>query len=272
MTSATAPRSAAPAPAPEVGFIGVGALSSALLQALARAWPEGRFHLSPRSSATSSALAQQYGARRHASNQAVADATTTLVIGVRPAQLAELARELRLTPEHQLLVLAAGTPLARLQALFAPARVTRVMTGLAVASGQSAIALYPAEPAAAALLAPACATLLSVDDEAQLDGVILAVCANAWWLDQLAALSDWMVQATDMPAEQATALLCANLADVATLLRQQPGSAPRDMARAIGTPGTFTAFGLDRLEQLHAHQAWTDTLTQVLARLRARAP
>lgn len=261
-----------PATAPEVGFVGVGALSAALLQALVRVWPQGLFHLSPRGSATSSALAQQYGATRHASNQAVADAAATLVIGVRPAQLRELARELRLTPNHHLLVLAAGSPLAQLQALFAPARVTRVMTGLAVASGQSAIALYPAEPAAAALLSPACSASLPLADETQLDGVILAVCANAWWLDQLAALSDWMVQATGMRAEQATALLSANMADVATLLRQQPGSTPRELALAIGTPGTFTAFGLDRLEQLQAHPAWTDTLTQVLARLRASAP
>lgn len=260
------------ATAPEVGFIGVGTLSSALLQALARTWPEGRFHLSPRGSATSDALARQYGARRHASNQAVADAAATLVIGVRPAQLPELAHELRLTPGHHLLVLAAGTPLAQLQALFAPARVTRVMTGLAVAGGQSAIGVFPPDASTSALLAPACAALLSLDDEAQLDGVILAVCANAWWLDQLATLSDWMVQATGMPDEQASALLSANMADVATLLRRQPKRTPRELARAIGTPGTFTAFGLEQLQQLQAHQAWADTLAQVMARLRPPTP
>ncbi len=168
-------------------------------------------------------------------------------------------------------MLAAGTPLAQLEKMFAPARVTRVMTGLAVASGRSAIALYPADPAAAKLLSPACTALLPLTEEAQLDGVILAVCANAWWLDQLSVLSTWMVQATGMPIEQATALLNANMADVATLLRQQPDKTPRELALAIGTPGTYTAFGLDRLQQLQAHQAWTDTLEEVLERLQPTA-
>jgi pyrroline-5-carboxylate reductase len=74
-----------PSTSPELGFIGVGALSSALLQALNRAWPSGRFHLSPRGALASGELSQQLGAKRHASNQAVADAAATLFIGVRPA-------------------------------------------------------------------------------------------------------------------------------------------------------------------------------------------
>lgn len=269
MTSPTAPPEATAAP--EVGFIGVGALSAALLQALARAWPEGRFHLSPRGALASIELAQQFGARRHPSNQCVADDASLLVIGVRPAQLASLARELRLTPRHHLLVLAAGTSLAQLQALFAPARVTRVMTGLAVAGGHSAISIFPPDDTASALLAPACTAVLDFNDETQFNATILAVCANAWWLEQLAELSDWMVQATGMRAEQATALLCANLADVATLVRQQPDSTPREMARAIGSPGSYTAFGLDRLQQAHAHRAWANTLQEVLERLRQAA-
>ena len=268
MTSAATER----ATAPEVGFIGVGALSSALLLALARAWPEDRFHLSPRGALASGELSQQLGAKRHASNQSVADTASTLVIGVRPAQLEALSHELRLSTDHHLLVLAAGTSLAQLQALFAPARVTRVMTGLAVAGGHSAISIFPANDTIKALLAPACGALLALDDEAQFNATILAVCANAWWLEQLAELSDWMANATGLRTEQASALLCANLADVATLLRQQPARTPRELARAIGTPGTYTAFGLDRLQQLQAHQAWTDTLAQVLARLRASAP
>ena len=166
------------------------------------------------------------------------------VIGVRPAQLAALADQLRLRPDHHL---------------------------LAVAGGQSAISVFPQAEDVASLLAPACTSVLGFDTEARFDASILAVCANAWWLDQLAALSDWMVQATGMAPQQVQALLCANLADVASMVRLHPGCSPRELARSVGSPGTYTALGLDHLQQQQAHRVWENSLAQVLDRLRDSA-
>jgi pyrroline-5-carboxylate reductase len=259
-------------PGADLGFIGVGALSTALARALMRAWPHLRLHLSPRGEAASTQLATLNGVLRHPSNQSVADASNMLVIGVRPGQLPALAAELRLQPRHHLLCLSAGTPLATLQGLFAPARITRLMTGLAVAGARSAISVFPPAADVSTLLAPACVSVVGLDTEARFDASILAVCANAWWLDQLADMSDWMVRATGMAPDQAQALLCANMADVATMLQLDPGRDARELARAIGTPGTYTALGLDQLQQRQAHRAWEDALTSVLARLQAPGP
>lgn len=253
-----------------VGVLGVGELAGALMQALAPAWPNRRFHLSPRGEAPSRELATRFGFQRHASNQSVVDACRLLIVGVRPGQIGALAGELRLTPAHHLLVLAAGTPRAELEAAFAPARITRVMTGLAVAGGRSSISLYPDNDEARALLACACDSLLGFDSEAQFDAAILAICANAWWLEQLGTLTDWMCQRTGMGRAQAQALLAGNMADVAALLALVPERTPQELARAIGTPGTYTALGLDQLQANGAHAAWLGAMDHVLARL-ARA-
>ena len=251
----------------DVGVLGVGELAGALLQALAAAWPGRRFHLSPRGETSSRELATRFGFERHGSNQSVANACRLLIVGVRPGQIAPLAAELRLTAAHHLLVLAAGAPLAQLRMSFAPAAVTRVMTGLAVAGGRSTISLFPRNDEAQQLFAPACATLLAFDQEAHFDASMLAICANAWWLEQLGMLTDWMCQRSGMGCAQAQALLAGNMADVAGLLALAPDRGARDLARTIGTPGTYTALGLDMLQARGAHAAWVEALEVLFQRL-----
>jgi pyrroline-5-carboxylate reductase len=253
-----------------VGVLGVGALASAMVLALQRAWPDRVFHLSPRNAAAVAELLARVGAVPHSSNQQVADACRMLVIGVRPAQLQTLAAEVRFSARHHLLVLSAGTPLAGLQALFAPARVTRLMTGLAVAADSSALSCYPPDAAVQSLWAPACAAVVAFDDEAQFEASVLAVCANAWWLDQLHAMSQWLVDHTGMQPAQARTLLAANMADVAQMLALNPDKSPAAIARFIGSPGTYTGAGLDHLQTLQAHQPWVDVLALLAAQMGQR--
>lgn len=252
-----------------VGFIGVGELAVALATALRRAHPALAVHLSPRGAALGKALVDSIGARRHESNAAVAGCCDTLVVGVRPADVEAVAADLALTPAHHVLVLAAGVPQARLAALFAPARVTRVMTGLAVSEGRSAISVYPDAAPVQALLAPACGALIGFADEAGFDASILAVCMNAWWLAQLAHLQRWLCDAAGMRVDEARALLAANIGDVAALLHARPDADPGALAARIGTPGTYTAAGLEQLAAVDAHGMWSDALAVLLGRLRA---
>lgn len=261
MTAAQASTSA-------VGIIGVGELAGALATALRRAHPALAVHLSPRGEALGKALADRIGAHRHQNNAAVAACCETLVIGVRPADVEAVAAGLALKAEHHVLVLAAGVPHAHLVALFAPARVTRVMTGLAVSEGRSAISVFPDAAPVQALLAPACGALIGFADEASFDASILAVCVNAWWLDQLAHLQRWLCEAAGMRVEEARALLAANIGDVATLLHAQPDADPGALAARIGTPGTYTAAGLEQLAAVNAHGIWSDALAALLGRLR----
>jgi pyrroline-5-carboxylate reductase len=250
-----------------MGVLGVGALASALVLALHRAWPEMAFHLSPRNATAVATLQTQVPAVQQHSNQSVADACQLLIIGVRPAQLQALADEVQFSAQHHLMVLSAGTPLADLQRLFAPARVTRLMTGLAVSEGRSAISCFPPDAQVEVLWQPACAAVIAFEKEAQFEASVLAVCANAWWLDQLAVMSQWLVNNTGMAPAQAQTLLAANMADVAQMLTLDPNKSPAEIARFIGSPGTFTGAGLDHLQSAKAHQPWLDALALVGERM-----
>ena len=117
------------------------------------------------------------------------------------------------------------------------------------------------------LWAPACAAVVAFDDEAQFEASVLAVCANAWWLDQLAAMSQWLVKSTGMQPAQAQTLLAANMADVAHMLALNPDKSPAEIARFIGSPGTYTGAGLDHLQATRANQLWVDALGLVGAQM-----
>lgn len=251
-----------------VGVVGVGALASAMVQALHRARRSMVFHLSPRNAQAVASLQAQLHlqAVAHHSNQAVIDASPMLIIGVRPAQLQALADEVQFSAHHHVMVLSAGTPLRDLQRLFAPARVTRLMTGLAVSEGRSAISCYPGDASVQALWEPACSHLIAFEEEAQFEASVLAVCANAWWLDQLAAMSQWLVTSTGMQPAQAQALLATNMADVAQMLALNPDKSPAEIARFIGSPGTYTAAGLNQLQTSQAHRHWVDALALVFGK------
>jgi pyrroline-5-carboxylate reductase len=235
--------------------------------ALHRSWKAMRFHLSPRSAQNVADLQRRVSAVAHHSNQAVADACQMLIIGVRPAQLQTLADEVEFSAHHVLMVPSAGTSLVELQAQFAPARVTRLMTGLAVAAGRSAISCYPPDAQVKALWEPACTDVIAFDVEAHFDASVLAVCANAWWLDQLGVMSHWLVRSTGMQPAQAQALLAANMADVERMLAIHPDKSPAELASFIGSTGTYTAAGLGHLQAVRAQQPWVDALALVYAAL-----
>jgi pyrroline-5-carboxylate reductase len=245
----------------------VGALASALVQALHRARLGTTFHLSPRNAGAVATLQTQIRAVAHSSNQQVVEACQLLIIGVRPAQLQALAEEVQFTASHHLMVLSAGTPLTDLQRLFSPARVTRLMTGLAVSEGRSAISCYPPDAQVQALWKPACASVIAFENESQFEASVLAVCANAWWLDQLAVMCQWLIDHTGMQPAQAQALMAANMADVAHMLTLNPDKSPAEIARFIGSPGTYTGAGLDHLQAAQAHQPWLDALALVGAQM-----
>ena len=259
----------------EVGVLGVGALASALVRALARVYPQLHFHLSPRGAAESQRLHAELPSTRHTSNQAVLDAADWVIVGVRPAQLHDLghqqAQGLRWRDGHHALVLAAGVPHARMAHWLAPARCTRLMTGLAVQGGRSALCVYPGAEALQ-WLAAAGACWLPMQDEAHWEAATLAVCANAWWMEQLGQLSERLSALSGLPLASAQVLLAANMADVVTLLGIAPGRSPSGWARHIGSPGTYTEAGLQALQAQGAHAAWCDTLAQVYVRLLRNPP
>lgn len=259
-------------PPMRLGVLGVGELSESLLVALSRGyqreerkWQGLDFHLSPRNDVRSHRLGWRFGAIRHTSNVAVCESSLCLLVGVRPEQLEALASELRetraLSDDHHLMVLAAGVALADLQRWFAPARVVRVMTGLAVAEGQSALTIYPDDLLTRDLLGPAVRQVIAFDEEEAFDASMLAVCLNAWQLAQQQSLLDWFQTVPGVSGPQARQLLMTQLRDVLALMEAHPDTPPGELASRIGSPGTWTARGLEQLGGKEgAHRQWQNVL------------
>lgn len=128
------------------GFIGVGAIASAIVRGLRAGWPDLPMSLSPRSAETSQALAANDPLiRREASNAAVVEASTTVILSVLPAQI-DVVRGLPFRADQIVVSCVAGTPLSEVEALVAPARVCRLVPLPMIARREGPILLYPALP------------------------------------------------------------------------------------------------------------------------------
>ncbi len=128
-----------------LGFLGAGKMATALAKGFIGAGlvsPKQVIASDPVSAARAS-FAKETGAKTTAFNPAVAKFAATLVLAVKPDQVSDVLSDIRdhLTEKHLLLSIAAGVPLARLEAgLGVTARVIRVMPNTPALVGASATA------------------------------------------------------------------------------------------------------------------------------------
>ncbi len=128
-----------------LGFLGAGKMATALAKGFIGAGlvsPKQVMASDPVPAARAS-FAKETGAKTTAFNPAVAKFAATLVLAVKPDQVNDVLSDIRdyLTEKHLLLSIAAGVPLARLEAgLGVAARVIRVMPNTPALVGASATA------------------------------------------------------------------------------------------------------------------------------------
>jgi pyrroline-5-carboxylate reductase len=152
----------------EIGFIGTGTIAGAMVEGLSGLPSPPAILVSPRSEAVSKALAARFAnVRRAGSNAEVAEADI-VVLGMRPAQLAEAMTGLRFRPEHIVLSLVAGLNLAELRKIVPEARLARAVPMPGIARAIGPVTLYPGLPELVALLEPL-GDLFVVDAESRLD-------------------------------------------------------------------------------------------------------
>ncbi len=128
-----------------IGFLGAGKMATALAQGFVRAGLVAARQViaSDPSPAARAAFAKAVGAKTTDSNPAVAKFAAVLVLAVKPDQVAGVLTEIRdhFTDKHCLISIAAGVPLAKLEAgLGAGARLIRVMPNTPALVGASATA------------------------------------------------------------------------------------------------------------------------------------
>ncbi|TWI55013.1 pyrroline-5-carboxylate reductase [Pseudomonas duriflava] len=251
-----------------IGVLGVGSLTESVVKGLRRGGYTGPIMLSPRNADRSAALAENFGCQVMPDNQAVVEAARTVILGVRPADVATVAQALSLTEEHRVISLVAGLELAALNNLFAPAQSVRVMLSVASEINATTVALCPPAEWAQTLLAPL-GNIFPLAHEEQLDVATVGACMNGWFYYFLQTLQDWYEQ-QGLSSEQARLVVTSSMKDCLAYAGQQSAQTFKTIGDSIATPGTYTALGVDELVKGGALDAWPDVCTRTLAALRER--
>ncbi|RVT40249.1 pyrroline-5-carboxylate reductase [Sphingobium algorifonticola] len=194
---------------------------------------------------------------------------TTVMLGLKPQQLADVAPALSPVLNHQtpLLSILAGTTIAQLRALFpGAADVVRIMPNTPVRTGQGVCALYAdsqTSPDTLAKVADMLAPLGLVEpiaDETQFNLVTaLSGCGPAYlfrFIDALATAG----KALGLEAAQADRLALATVSGAAVLAVEAQESAAV-LADRVASPGGMTRKGMDVLDRPNGlAQLMTETI------------
>jgi pyrroline-5-carboxylate reductase len=206
--------------------------------------------------AARNSFSETVGARTTSSNLEVLNSTEVVILAVKPDQTAEVLAELKpsFSPQQLLISIAAGVPLARLEAgLSAGARVVRVMpnTPALVGCAASAIALGRAATAQDGHLAERLFSSVGIAyvlKESLLDAVTgLSGSGPAYVYMMIEALSDGGV-AAGLPRQIAMRLAAQTVLGSAKMVLESPlhPGALKDM---VASPGGTTIEGIQELEK-----------------------
>jgi len=195
------------------------------------------------------------GVTIHRSASEASDKFETVLLGIKPQMVGELATGISalLKPDALLLSMLAGIEIAALSGYFPSARVFRLMPNLAAAIGKSPLGLWSDHPdeidrrEVEVLLAPL-GTPVWLTSEDQMNVVTaLAGSGPAFVYRFIEALTSGAVQLGLPPATAAQ--LATAMVEGAALLAAQSEEPPSELAARVTSPGGTTAAGLHVLDK-----------------------
>lgn len=242
----------------KIGFLGAGKMATALAKGFAQAGlvAAGDMIASDYLEAARSHFANEAGAKITSLNSDVLKSAQQIILAVKPDQVNDLLSEIRagFTERHLLISIAAGVPLAKLEAgLPAGARVIRVMpnTPALVGASASAFALGNSAAPEDAQLVQELFSAVGVAyqvKESLLDAVTgLSGSGPAYMFVMIEALSDGGV-AAGLPREIATKLAAQTMLGSAKMVLET-GQHPGALKDMVTSPGGTTIEGLHELEK-----------------------
>jgi pyrroline-5-carboxylate reductase len=239
----------------KLGVLGVGDLTAKMIRGLGRSGSVvTQIFLSPRNQDKADALARDLQCTAMSSNQEVVDAADVVLIGVRPAHLAELAQQVTLKPLQPLISVVGGVSMENLRWLFGDRDYSRAMLSYASEINRSTVAVYPAASTAAQLLSPL-GTVVPLETEREFELATVSACMNGWFYFLIHELQQWLTQ-KGVPSERARALVFSSVEDCVAYSRYKASTPIDELGRSIATPGTYTAAGLEVLGQHEGYAAW----------------
>ncbi len=241
-----------------IGFAGAGKMATALAKGFVRAGltTPGQIMASDPIQAARKSFAQETGGRTTTQNQEIANFAKVIILAVKPDYVQGVLSELKelFTPEHLLISIAAGVPLAKIEAVLPPnARAVRIMPNTPALIGASASAYAlgksasPQDGELAQKLFSAVGIVYQVK-EALLDAVTgLSGSGPAYVYLFIEGLSDGGV-AAGLPRDVATRLAAQTVLGGARMVLET-GLHPGALKDMVTSPGGTTIEGLHELEK-----------------------
>lgn len=178
----------------QLGFIGTGALTSAIVTGLKSVADNSvSVLLSPRNAEIAAGLACRYRDVRVApDNQDVLDSCDTIMLAVRPQIAHEVLPELRFRRSHHVVSLIATLSREEIAALITPAeRVTKALPMPMIAVRQGATIIFPTDPGMAALFGRL-GKVVEVEDASEFDALSVVTATFATYFKYLDTIHGWL--------------------------------------------------------------------------------
>ena len=252
----------------KLGFVGTGALSSAIVTGLKSLPGETTpVVVSPRNEEIAAELAARYlDVRIAADNQAVLDQCDTVMLAVRPQIAREVLRELRFRPDHHVVSLIATVSHEEIVALVAPAtQVTKSLPMPMIARLQGATIICPPDPTVAAFFGRL-GGVIEVEDPGEFDALSVVTATYAGYFKYLDTIHAW-VRSQGVPGDKARDYII----DIYKALANAPDTAPDEdfmhFSQDYATRGGINEQVLRELTERGMFDAFAESLGRVHRRV-----
>lgn len=249
------------------GIVGVGAIAAAIVTGLCEQVREApAIVLSPRNASRAADLASRFPTVRVArSNQEVIDASSVLLLCIRPQDARSVLSGLKFSSEQPIISMLAGISIEALQELAAPAQnIARAIPLPSVAAREGATPIFPATEAAQTLF-DRLGSAIEIPNAVAFEATSASTATIAAHFSYLNSICRWLIAhgVSDSAARRQVAATFAGLAG------QLRGQAPdfAELARDHATQGGINEQFLGVLEQARVFDAVDSGLNGVLDRL-----
>jgi pyrroline-5-carboxylate reductase len=245
----------------KLGFIGAGNMASALARGIGEP-----IVVTDVVHGKAEALVEQVGGEVLETPAYVADAADAVVLGHKPAQLEEVAAQIRGRARIVVSILG-GVPTPALEQAYPECAVHRFLPNIPVELGQGVLIYAPGSDTSGGqelleMFGRAGRIVRLPKEELVEPAMALMSCGPAFMALVAEALVDAGVLHGLDPADAST-LVIETMAGSASVLRETDGDT-RGLRRRVTSPGGSTARGLAALEQAGLRAAFEDAVTSVV--------